>query len=47
MQYAKITTENCFSVLECDLSLCGCAYMQDSAGDAVAAAAAAALLVIG
>ena len=41
LQHAQIKTENCFSVFERDLSLCGYAYVQDSAGDAVAAAATA------
>ena len=31
-------------MFERDLSLCGCAYVQDDAGDAVAAAASAAAL---
>ena len=37
----KLKLKIVFSVLEHDLLLCGCAYVQDGAGDTVAAAAAA------
>ena len=47
LQDAKNQTEKCFSIFKHDLSLCGCAYMLDGAGDAVATAAAAALPAIG